>query len=161
MSFPEGYPFTLPNVIFDPSVFHPLVVPEARLADDDVFVDAPKSLDARGARLVGSLNLKVGFPGMGTLSKDKHNAEQGRVNAIEVLLFVRSCFDNSEVLSNLNVNDVVNEIAWKAWLEHDRALDTEDEESTWESEINLLLERSIVNEELFDHVVIGVKTSES
>jgi len=160
MSFPEDYPFTLPNVIFDPSVFHPLVVPEERLTDDDVFVEVPKSSDAREAPPVGSLNLKVGFPGMSTLSKDEHNAEQGRINAIEVLLFVRSCFDDPKVLDSLSIDDVVNQDAWKAWLEHDRGLDTEEKESTWNSEIKLLLQRSIVNEELFDHVMTGLKTSE-
>lgn len=160
MSFSENYPFTLPNVTFDPSVFHPLIVAKEGPADDDVFVDAPKPLDAREARLIGSLNLKVGFPSMRTLPKDEHSVEQGRINAIEVLLFIRSCFDDSEVLNSLNADDVVNEDAWKAWLEHDRGPDMEDKESTWSSEISRVLQSSIVNEELFDHVVTGLKTSE-
>jgi hypothetical protein len=156
MSFPGDYPFVLPIATFDPGVFHPLISAEEKPADDDVFVDAQESADARGARIAGSLNLKAGFP---PTSVDESTAERGRFNVIEILLFIRSCFDDVKLLNNVKEVDVVDEDAWKAWVEHRRVVKEDEDESTWNARMNLLINSNIANEELFDHVAKGLAIS--
>jgi hypothetical protein len=157
MLFLEDYPFVVPIVTFDTGVFHPLIAAKEASPDDDVFVDAPKSVNARVSRHIGTFNLKADSPHW-KLSSEEGSAKRPRVNVIEILIFIRSCFDDETVLNSLSTVDIVNEAAWNAWSE--RELDVKTEDSTWDIEISRLKSSSIDNAELFDHFVKAVAASE-
>lgn len=143
-------------IVFDRGLFHPLVMPEKSVVDDDdVFVDAPSKVDDAFNTLTGLLNLGPGF-------RDSPSADMGaagsstRFAVIDILLYVRRCFDDASFLDSLNSGDILNKEAWHAWQRHSSHYKQSGDSTglkndEWEEQMMKILNKQIPHEELFEY----------
>lgn len=144
--FPSEYPFELPIIIFEQSVFHPLVIGGDLPRDDDVFTKT-------ASEMIGHFNLESGFKTMAT--DVSSHTEKCRFNVVDILLYIRSCFDDHQVMDAFNTLHIVNMAAWQAWQNYNHhQKDETDEKGIWQVEMDNLLERSnhIKAEDMFEEV---------
>lgn len=151
--FPDNYPFELPFITFERGLFHPLVVGEEARRGDDVFVENPEDASLQKGEATGQFNLRSGF------KDNAKDVNKPRLNIVDLLLYVRSCFDSTQILDSLQMHDIVNLAAWQAWQNHNEHLRNYDEEANendiWQQEMMKLLERSSNTkaEDLFEQIV--------
>jgi len=133
--------------VFEPGIFHPLVVGAEAHQDDDVFIEVPQKSASRAAetKTIGRFNLKSGFKH--TISDVSSHAEEGRFSIIDILLYIRSCFDDRGIMDEFHAEDIVNIAAWQAWqahIEHLRDDNNQElnEKDVWLQEIEGLIARS-------------------
>jgi len=155
LHFSSEYPFELPIVVFEHGIFHPLVIGEKAQLNDDVFVDISKRHASGTGEMIGHFNLKSGFKDI-TIDG---SSERCRFNIIDILLYIRSCFNDRRTINNLELQDIANMTAWQAWQNHNEfPKDENDQENSekdiWQQEIDNLLERSsnVKPEDLFEEV---------
>lgn len=145
--------------MFERGIFHPLVVGAEAHQNDDVFDDVPQKSASRGAETkpIGHFNLKSGFKNMAT--DVSCHVEECRFNIIEILLFVRSCFDDGRIMDEIRPQDIFNIAAWQAWQAHNEEPKDEtnqevDVRDIWQQEMDNLIELSSNTkpEDMFEEV---------
>lgn len=139
--FPSRYPAIAPLVVFSSEVFHPLVMSPSGGQEESVF-------DKEGmSNPLGLFNLGQEFPrwAKGSTSPDNSSGIFGSVRSAEtseiqrispehgpdskesasvdmpiisVLRYVRSCFDDEEIIDSIVLEHAVNPSAWYAWRAH-------------------------------------------
>ncbi|KAL8656838.1 MAG: hypothetical protein Q9226_002510 [Calogaya cf. arnoldii] len=129
--FPAGYPDLPPLITFITDIFHPLVTPVTHGANTPE--SGAKSAADEQPLPPGAFGLTDGFPHwFGGSERNQLPAEHmsPRASIAHVLDYVKSSFDDSEVLNRLPAEAATNPGAWKAWQAYrstiERAIESSD-----------------------------------
>jgi Ubiquitin-conjugating enzyme len=118
IAFPTQYPDLPPLVTFATDIFHPLLVPLTTHTFSTSASDANDLFSASdGDRLPpGGFSLRDGFPGwFGTPTQ---KAAANPPTMVEVLVYMKSTFEDAKMLDNIPLEAAGNPGAWHAWRSH-------------------------------------------
>jgi Ubiquitin-conjugating enzyme len=118
IAFPTQYPDLPPLVTFATDIFHPLLVPLTTQTFSSSASDANDTFSASdGDRLrPGGFSLRDGFPGW--FGTPPQNAATNRPRIVEVLVYMKSTFEDATMLDNIPLEAAGNPGAWHAWQSH-------------------------------------------
>lgn len=131
MSFPAAYPLSPPSIVFAADVFHPLLTPLTTITYTTGLSERESAQAAGQERLPpGSFGLRHGFPEWYDAPAD--NGDDGAppsepsprrrsiadIHVVDILRYVRSCFENDKVLDSVPFETAGNPGAWYAWRAH-------------------------------------------
>lgn len=132
--FPASYPLSPPSVIFGSDVFHPLLTPLTTITYTTGISEREAAHATSHERLPpGSFGLRHGFPewfdsadnvatNIATSIEGADNEKSRRhpsdIHVVDILRYLRSCFEDEQVLDAVPFDAACNPGAWYAWRAH-------------------------------------------
>ncbi|KAF3767589.1 hypothetical protein M406DRAFT_61441 [Cryphonectria parasitica EP155] len=126
ISFPATYPALPPLVTFSTDIFHPLITPlSTYMYTTDIQEGGTVSATDDERLPPGGFSLRHGFPGWfgrvgaaGTATPSFMDVHKREISTFEVLSYIRSSFDDENVLDLVPLEAAGNPGAWHAWRTH-------------------------------------------
>ena len=135
IAFGSDFPLAAPIITFASDPFHPLISPLTTATFSSGLADGEAGGSGNEQRLPpGGLSLRHGFPqwfGRHTTNAEADGEEPSQslrqslenIHVIDLLLYVRSCFEDEGVLDALPMEAAGNPSAWYAWRSHRDKMD--------------------------------------